>query len=883
MNRADALIEELRKADAGRLTVYLGAAPGVGKTYAMLSRAQELLKRGESIVVGVIETHGRSATQALVEGLPSIAPKLIEHRGRQVPEFNLDEALSLKPKTILIDELAHRNAPGSQFQYRWQDVEALLNAGIDVHTTVNVQHLESLNDVILQITGIRVQETVPDSIFAGLRDIRLIDLPPSELIERLNQGQVYVKDLALQALDSFFTPSNLTALRELAMDTVAKYVDQDYRHTRSAHGLDPLPLRKHVLIAVDHLGQSEYLLRAGSRLAERRGATWSAIAVMSGADAQDVDQQIELDQLGVLARKLGGELEWVYHTDVVHAVLDAAEACHAHAILIGRGREHPLARLLNTTVSQQLIKRGAKYEITLVGQSAKPKDSNRPKHGDWTAELSWVSILASGGATALAVMLAWFAESVWGFTDLSALFLLAVVFVAAKAGRSAAMATAVLCFLAYNYFFIHPRFTFEISAQQGLITVLVFLATGLIAGGLAAALKSQVIALTASNQHARTIQDLSRQLATAADLHQVLHVGAKAMAKVLGAEVWIRAGHLAQTPMPSAGLDEKSRLAADWTEENREECGRFTHTLRASEWWFLPLPMGKRKGTGVVGIKPPSEWKSPTAQHRRLLLALISDIGEAALRTCLVNELESARVSSETEKLRSALLSSVSHDLRSPLSVMIGSAESLQSFDAVLSPQDKSELLHTIRAEGQRLDRYIQNLLDMTRLGHQGLSLNREWVSAEELLGSATQRLKRYASQSKFTFDLQHPLPELHVHPALIEQALFNVLENASKFSPPGEPISIRVFTSGEQLIIDIEDHGPGIPEEERLQVFDMFYTMSRGDRGRSGTGLGLTIVQGIVGSHMGTVEALPCTGTTGTRIRMTLPVMPQTTPREPH
>lgn len=872
MNRADALMQEIKKDEGGRLTVFLGAAPGVGKTYAMLARARELFARGESIVLGIVESHGRAETFAMCEGLPFISPVWVEHKGHRLAEFNLQEVLELKPATVLVDELAHTNAPGSLHQYRWQDVEALLKAGINVHTTLNVQHVESLNDLVLQLTGIRVRETVPDSIFKYLKDIRLIDLPPAELIERMIQGKVYAKDLADQALGAFFTPSNLSALRELAMEVVSRYVDQDALEKRAAHGQDAGPLRKHVLIAINDLENAEYLIRAGSRLAERRGATWSSVAVVGRTDQFDLERRADLDAVASLVRKLGGEFELAYHSDVVAGILQVAESRNALAILLGRGRESRIARILNQTLSQQLITRAQRYEVTIVGR-AELENIKRPEN---SSRFSYTSkdLLITSTVSSFSVLAAWLAEHFLGFTDLSAIFLIAVLYVAARTNQFFAIVSALICFMAYNFFFIHPRFTFEISAEQGVITVFMFLITGLIAGSLASRLRQQVDALQAANQFGLAQQQLTQQLSSAADLHQVIQAGTKALSNLSGAESWIRIGNLAESPRPVSLSGERDLFAAKHCEETGEECGRFTNTLSGSSWWFLPLPIDGKKIQGVVGFFAPSTWKSPPEATRRLLQRMLSDIREAALRTCLVNELETARVTSETEKLRSALLSSVSHDLRSPLSVMIGAADSLHSLGGGLNPSDQKELVDTIRTEGHRLDRYIQNLLDMTRLGHQGLSLKREWVLIEDILGSASQRLKRYNSTVKFKFDVQQDLPVLHVHPALIEQALFNVMENAAKFSPPDHPVLVKVSQNEiASLAIEICDSGPGIPDDERKRIFDMFYTMERGDRGRMGTGLGLTIVQGIIGSHLGTVEAVSGPDGKGTTVRIKLPI----------
>lgn len=890
--QADALLGELKRQTPGRLTVFLGAAPGVGKTCAMLIRARELQHQGVDVVIGIVDTHGRSETQTIAEGLPLLPRKKVDYQGRRLEEMDLDGLLARKPAIALVDELAHRNVPGSRHERRWQDVEELLDAGIDVYTTVNIQHLESLNDVVHQITGVKVSETVPDAVFERLRDIRLVDLPARELIERLNQGKVYLPEQAAHALQAFFSPSNLTALRELAMQTVAEHVDADLREKRTARGLGGISIQRHVLIAIDGRGHSEYLVRAGARMAERRGAPWSVVTVETGRSAgaaqhtedpdraastlnsvaRDEQQRVmEIDKAFALARNLGGETEVLHNTDITQALLDAAAARGAKSIVIGRTRERLVARIFNRTLTQQLLQRGARYELTIVSTpQARQRSLRLP---DVTGELltrrePLLILVASAGATAIAAM----AEHYLGLQDLSLVFLVAVVLVASRTRMISAVITAALCFLSYDFFFIEPRLTFLISAHRGVATVLLFLAAALIAGRLASRLRMQVVALRAANSHATAMQNLGRRLAKAADLRQVIAAGTSALQSALHAEAWMRINGESGPAASTDHVTSKDLMAADWTQQHGQASGRYTDTLTNSAWWFLPVRSDK-DGLGVVGLRFPLGMGRLSFEQRRLAESMVEDIGQAALRTQLVSQLEVARVTGETERLRSALLSSVSHDLRSPLSSMIGAADSLTRYGKDMGPEDQQSLLETIHLEGERLDRYIQNLLDMTRLGQQGLTLTRDWIGIDELIGSATRRLQRYEPEVRIEHDVTPKLPPIHVHPALIEQALFNVMENAAKFSPPGQAVRVQVRRiEHDQLQIDVSDRGPGIPEEERRRIFDMFYSVERGDRGKQGTGLGLTIVQGIVGAHMGRVEALPGPEGCGTTIRLTLP-----------
>ncbi len=876
--QADALVESLQREAGGKLTVFLGAAPGVGKTYSMLGRAHEQLRRGVDVVVGLVETHGRAETSALLEGLPQVPLLQREYQQHALQEMDLDAVLARHPALVLVDELAHRNVPGSRHERRWQDVMELLDAGIDVWTTLNIQHLESLNDVVMRITGVRVSETVPDAVLDRLHDIVLVDLPPRELIERLQQGKVYVPEQAAQALQAFFSPANLTALRELAMQEAADRVDNSLRETRAARGEGNLPLRRRVLVAIDGGGQSEYLVRVGRRIAERRDAPWTVVTVQRRRE--DDSTRREIDAAFALARRLGGEAELLHGPSIADALLDHAAHNSVSTLVLGRTRERPFARMLNRTLTQQLIQRGAHYEITIIGTPQARAHARRHGLSMPTLSTGRDSLLAIT-ATALACLVALVAERWVGLYDLSMVFIVAVVVVAARSRTSAAVMAAALCFLAYNFFFIAPRFTFAISARQGVITVFLFLVAALVAGRLASRLRMQVVALRAANRHANARQVLGGQLTRAASNEQVAQAGREALEQALDAPAWVRIGADTSTS-GSAAPGDTDLAAADWAKRHGQASGRFTDTLAGAEWWFLPLLDGDDRAIGVAGMRFPRSAPRLTPEQRQLAEAMVDDIAQAALRTRLVADLEKAHVSNETERLRSALLSSVSHDLRSPLAAMIGSADSLSSYADAMDASDRRALLDTILVEGERLDRYIQNLLDMTRLGHEGLKINRDWIGVDELVGSAARRLQRYQPGVRLQLDIPGTLGPIWVHPALVEQAVFNVMENAAKFSPPGEPVEVQARLVDGELRIDVLDAGPGIPDEERARIFDMFYSVERGDRGRHGTGLGLTITQGMIGAHGGRVQALPGRDGRGTLIRITLPLL-QPHPADDH
>ena len=877
-NKANALLQQNQRYQSGRLTIFLGAAPGVGKTFAMLVRAHDLALQGADIIIGYVETHGRIETANLIAGLSIIPRKKIEYQGLHLEEMDLDAILEKKPKIVLVDEFAHTNMPGSRHEKRWQDINELLDAGIDVFTTMNIQHLESLNDVVFQITGIRVNETVPDRVFERIRDIRLIDLPVNELLERLNQGKVYVPELAEQALQRFFNHSNLTALRELAMQTVASHVDANVRENFAIQGLSPIPLKNHVLIMVDGNGHSEALVRTGCRIAENRLANWTVVAFSNDSqitDKQENSQSREIERALNLARQLGGMTEKLYGKQHAKTLFDYVMSRGISTLVVSQYERNPysLGIFSGQEFLNQLLKLRPSFELSIVPILTKENHSSIFSHtSQWLTLRETCYVL---GTTIFSVIIASLADEFLGIDDLSVIFITAVVFVASKTRMLAAFFSAILFFLAYNFFFISPKFTLQISAHQGVITVVAFFAAALIASRLASRLREQVTALKAANSYNSVMQDLGQKLSVAVDLNQVQEIAIDSLRKNLKAAVLLYFPEFSNQAEALQQLNEKERISAQWSYKNFQPSGRFTQTLTENDWWFVPL-LASKQCLGVVGVKFPPQQSSFHIEQKQLAETMIEYIAQAISRTQLSKALEIANVNSETEKLRSALLSSVSHDLRSPLASIIGAAETLSNYRHSMNEADQDSLLEAIHLEGERLDRYIQNLLDMTRLGHEGLSLKRDWIGVDELVGSAVRRLKRYMPQAMIDLHLPQESLSLFVHAALIEQAIFNVLENAAKFSPENKAVIIDVVQMNDNEIeVAISDQGQGIPKDEREQIFDMFYTMQRGDRGQSGTGLGLTIVKAIIGAHMGQISASSAKNNIGTCIRILLPIQP--------
>jgi two-component system sensor histidine kinase KdpD len=872
--RADALLNATRDEQGHRLKVFLGAAPGVGKTFAMLSAARELKRQGVDVVVGLVETHGRSETAALLEGLEVLPRRALRYHERDFAEFDLDAALARRPAVLLVDELAHSNLPGGRHERRWQDIAELLDAGVEVYTALNVQHLESLNDQVRRITGVTVRETVPDAFLDRARDIVLVDLPPRELIGRLKQGKVYVPETATAALDSFFSPTNLAALRELAVDTIASHVDSDLREHMMARGA-AMPVRRRVLAAIDGHAQSEYLVRMARRIAERRGAPWSVAYVDNGV-ALDPVRHEHLDAAMRLARRLGGESIVLRGHAVADELIAHADREGVGQIILGRTRERPLARMLGRSLTQLLLRHGAHLELTII---ATPAERARARWrlrlpGGYGARGEYVYATL---ATLVAFGLSFVADRYLSVANLSLVFLTAVLAVAVRTRMTVAVYTAVLCFMGYNFFFAPPRYTLAIANVDDVLAVVLFLVVALVCSRMATRLASQVESLRASHAQARALLALGQQLATSTDAAGIREAGSRALARALRCEASAMARDaeqilrvVASAPGPHV-LSAQDVAAADWSDRHGEQAGRFTDTLNAASCWMLPLGSDARP-LGVAALRFDPALAEPGPDQRSLALAMTQDIGQALERARLSDELEGARVQGETERLRSALLSSVSHDLRSPLASMIGAAGTLISYEKKLPHEERRQLLEAILGEGQRLDRYIQNLLDMTRLGHGTLKLNRDWTDSAEIVAAAVTRLRKLFPDLRVETVAPAEAVLLYVHPALIEQALFNILENAARFSPPAEAVRVTVATHGDRLLIDVSDRGPGIPEDERALIFDMFYSVARGDRAPQGTGLGLAICRGMIGAHGGTVEALPGDGV-GTIIRISLPL----------
>lgn len=876
----DQLLKDAERADRGRLKVFLGAAPGVGKTYAMLRAAHRAKADGIDVCVGLIETHGRAETELQLAGLERLPRRTLEYRGRSFEELDVDGVLARRPKLVLVDEFAHSNVPGVSHPKRYQDVEDLLEAGIDVWTTLNVQHLESLKDVVARITGVEVRETIPDEVLDGADEIELIDLPPEDLIRRLKEGRVYVPEQARQALAQFFGRGSLTALRELALRAAAEHIDAQLLEFKARHAVDePWPTRERLLVCVNEQDISQTVIRAARRMAEHRRVPWIAVHVQTPYALSLPDAERDRIERNLrLAHRLGADTLSVPGTDLVATLVDLARARNASQIVVGRPQPRTLRLPWKRSIAAELIRRAAPLEITVVtwggGEAARATIALPPLQvPNWRSYAH--ALAASIGAALLAAVLDRFV----GLLSLGVVFLLAVLFVAVRLGLGPALFASVVSSALYNFLFTEPRFTFDVQHADDLAAVLSFFLASIIAGNLGGRLRQQLEALRTSARRSEEQAEFARRLTAAAQDRDVVRATVEHVGSTLEIEaVFMQPGPEARLlVLPGSGntrpLEEIAQAAARWAWEHGEAAGAGTETLPASRWRFLVLGTARAR-IALLGVHVEMLGHELGTDELRLL-QWVGDLAALALeRTQLAADLESSRVATETEGLRAALLSSVSHDLRTPLVSVLGAAEQLaQERSDSLGESARRELAVQIVEEAERLNRFVQNLLDMTRLSYGRLAPRFEACDVSELLAGARKRVERQRGQRELRIEIAPDLPLVRADAVLMEQVLVNLLDNAFKYSPPDAPVRVVGRAEANQVMIAVIDRGPGIPESDREKVFDMFYRVKQGDTRSAGTGLGLAICRGMIAAHGGTIRALPGLDGVGSRMELRLPV----------
>lgn len=860
----EALLEKAQAEGRGRLKIFLGAAPGVGKTYEMLMSGRAKIADGVDVVVGVVETHGRVETEALLDGFEIIPRVAVDYKGRKLEEMDLDAILARKPDLVLVDELAHTNADGSRHPKRYLDVKELLDRGIDVYSALNVQHIESLNDVVSQITRIRVRETVPDSIVDMADDVEIIDLTPDDLIKRLHDGKVYFPKTAERALTNYFTPGNLTALRELALRKTAQRVDDQLLNHMQAHAISgPWAAGERVLVSIDDHTSSASLVRYAARMASRLRAPWAAVYVETNRSINLSEAQRDVIAANLrLAEQLGGEAITLPGREVSEELMRYAGSNNVTHIVIGAPRQPAWRDWLRPSTAGLLIRKAGHISVHVIsGDELTASPQRGVKSAAPAAAFDIRAYLLATVYVVVALGAGIVLDQVLDVRNLALVFLMAVLTSAVLHGLRPALYACVIGALSFNFFFLQPRYTLTISDPDSVLALFFFLGVAIIASNLTATVQRQA---SAARQRARTTEDLhlfSKKLAGTGTLDDVLWATAFQIASMLKVRVVlllpedgtiaVRAGY-----PPDDTLDDADIAAARWAWEHNHAAGRGADTLPGAKRLYVPLRTG-RTAVGVIGLDSDRrDGPLLTPEQQRLLDALADQAALAIERVQLVADVDQAKLAAEADRLRSALLTSISHDLKTPLAAVLGASTTLRDYFASLPEEDRRDLLSTVVDESERLNRFIANLLDMTRIESGAMEPNYALHDVGDIVGTALRRAAKILVHHSIDVRIAEDLPAVRVDPVLLEQVLFNLLDNASKYAPENTVIDIKGWASGDQVVVQVGDAGPGIPPGDLDRIFDTFYRVRKGDQVRAGTGLGLSICRGFIEAMGGRIVA---------------------------
>ncbi|SDG55107.1 two-component system, OmpR family, sensor histidine kinase KdpD [Bradyrhizobium sp. Rc2d] len=886
----EALLEAARREESasGRLKIFVGAAPGVGKTYEMLQSAHAKRKAGIDVVVGFVETHGRAETEVLVRGLEVVPRKRLDYRGQVVEEMDLDAVIARRPQIALVDELAHTNAAGSRHPKRYLDVEELLSHGIDVYTAVNIQHIESLNDVVAQITHVRVRETVPDSVFDRADAIELIDLTPDDLIQRLKEGKVYVPRQAERALEHYFSPGNLTALRELALRRTAERVDEQLLTHMQANAIaGPWAAGERILVCVSEDPRAAGLVRYTKRLADRLHAPFTALSIETRRSLQlSDDERDRLADTLRLAESLGGEALTIPAVGrrIADDVVNFAQGNNVTQIVIGKSTRSRWFEMTRGSVVHDLVRRAGNITVHVIAGDELPGEAV-PKTAVQTAARSEPfnprPYLKALGIVLIGLGAAELIQPYFGLENVDLVLLTSVVAVAVRYGLWPSLMATVAASLCYNFFFIPPIYTFTITDPTNVAAFVLFMVVAMIVSNVAARVRIQADTAIGRIRMTEQLHAFSRKLAGTATLDDVLWATAYQIALMLKVRVvlllpeegllTVKSGY-----PPEDELDQADLAAANWAWSNDRPAGRGSDTLPGAKRLFLPMRTG-RGPIGVIGIDNDRTGPLLTPDQRRLLDALVDQGALAIERVLLVEDMDRVKRTVESERLRSALLTSISHDLKTPLASVLGAASTMRDLAGALSDTEKRDLLATVIDESERLNRFIANLLDMTKLESGAIVPNTALHDLGEIVGSALRRAAKILAAHKVELVLAADLPMLELDAVLFEQVLFNLLDNAAKYSPADTTIAIRSQRERDHVVLQIADEGGGIPPDELESVFDKFYRVQKGDHVRPGTGLGLAISRGFVEAMQGTISAANRSDRSGAILTIRLPVPVQT------
>lgn len=862
----DQLLDQIQREQAwkkqGKLKIFLGYAAGVGKTYAMLEAARQRQDEGQDIVVGYIETHGRAETDALLAGLEMVPRREIVYRDVRLTEMDTDAILARRPFTVLIDELAHTNAPGSRHTRRYQDVAELLNSGINVYTTVNIQHLESLNDVVNQVTGITVHETVPDHILDEAHEIELIDLPIDELLGRLEAGKIYIPAQAEQALRRFFRPGNLTALREMALRRAAERIDEQMRAYMQTHAIPgPWPAGERLLVCVGPSPLSERLVRTARRLARRLDAEWIAAYVetptqarLSEADEARVAQTLRLAQeLGAQTVRLSGQ-------SVAETLTTYALSRNVTKLVAGKPLRSRWHEWWRGSLIDQILRHSQDMDVYVISDTAEPLPAPSLPRRPGLGQIAWQPYLLSASLVFLGTVLGLPLRPFINPTNLVMLYLVAVMVTAVWLGRWPAVVASFLSVVAFDVVFVPPYYTFVVADAEYLLTFAALLAVGFVISSLAARAQEQARAAHRRENQTAALYELSQRLATVSSVADIAQTIVTHIQNTLRspAAIFLAAenrGHcVLQANTAVTELEPEALAVVDWVYRHGQPAGSHTETLNGVTGHYMPL---KTSGSviGVLSVEVADDYRHSFASEQRYLLSSIASQAALALEKArLAEEARQTRLLEETEKLQTTLLNSISHDLRTPLASITGALSSILDDAALLTEAAKLDLVQTAWEQSLRLNRLVGNLLDITRLESGALKILCQPYEVQELVGATLTHMPNRLQGRIIQRNIPDDLPLVAMDLTLMIQALMNLLDNALKYAPPDEPIEVEAYQEKENMMIAVKDRGPGLPEAELEHIFNKFFRLERG--GVSGTGLGLSIVRGIVEAHNGRIWA---------------------------
>jgi two-component system, OmpR family, sensor histidine kinase KdpD len=848
--------EEEARAQRGQLKVFLGASPGVGKTYTMLEAARA--KRAESldVVVGIVEAHGRAETARLLDGLEVLPRRIVEYRDTRLEEFDLDAALTRHPVLILVDELAHTNAPGSRHGKRWQDVAELLAAGINVYTTLNVQHLETLNDVVAEITGVRVRETIPDSVLERADEVELVDVTADVLQQRLREGKVYVPEQASRAIERFFRKGNLIALRELALRRTAERVDAQMRGYMAEQGIqDTWGASDRLAVCIGPGPDTGRLVRTTRRMAARLLVDWVALHVETPRDQllSDVERENIARSLE-LAEQLGGRAVTLSGQSVADEILAYVHAHNVTRIVVGKpSRSRWRDRLRGSLLDALLRRTGSVDVLAITGEedAEQSRPTRPPRPSRWRDYAGAAAIVLL--PTVVGLLLRRIGLTV-AMIDTAMLYLLAVVVAAARYRQGPAVIAAVLGIASFDFFFVHPYYTFAVSDVRYALTFGVMLLVALVMGNLTGRIRNQVEAARDRERRTATLYAMSRDLASARTQGEVTEATLRNLRETFGGELAVLLADSEGRLQPAAPVpypfDDRERGIAQWVFDNGQVAGQGTTTLPAASAYYVPLTSGRPVGVLGLRLADPEELRDPA--RRRLIEALAGQAAMAFERFELAERSRRGEVEVQAERLRTALLSSLSHDMRTPLASIQGAASTLLEGGGRVDERTRVELASTILQESQRMSRLITNLLEMIRVESGDLEVQKEWQLLSDVVGVALLRIEAQLKDHPVRTSFPPDLPLVAVDEILLEQVFVNLLENAAKHTPPGTPIEVGAIARPGEVEVFVADRGPGLPAGEEELVFEKFY---RGGVG-AGIGLGLTICRGIIKAHGGYIWA---------------------------